>query len=107
MSLSGRGGLRIARHARTIDPARVARHRSSHGRSKRWLEAERINEPGPKNKHRETAGICYEQKDKKYASARFRTQCEAPVGRVFLESSGGHDTHAVDCNGKKKRKKAT
>jgi hypothetical protein len=37
VSLSGRPLPEIARHARTIDPARVARHSSSHGRSKRWL----------------------------------------------------------------------
>ncbi len=38
MSLSGHPQNEIARHARTIVPARMARHLSSHGRSKRWLE---------------------------------------------------------------------
>jgi len=38
VSLSGRSRLVTARHARNIVPARVARHFSSHGRSKRWLE---------------------------------------------------------------------
>jgi len=38
VSLSGHLPHLIARHARTIDPVRVARHFSSDGRSKRWLE---------------------------------------------------------------------
>ena len=37
MSLSGRPPIWIARHARTINPARMTRYFSSHGRSKRWL----------------------------------------------------------------------
>ncbi len=38
VSLSGHLPDWIARHARTIDPARMARHLSSHGRSNRWLD---------------------------------------------------------------------
>jgi hypothetical protein len=37
-SLSGRPPLQIARYARTIVPARMARLLRSHGRSKRWLD---------------------------------------------------------------------
>ena len=39
VSLSGRLSDRIARHARTIDPARIARQFRSHGRSKRCQAA--------------------------------------------------------------------